>query len=630
MEDFISYLKGVFDAIGIKESFSVVDLRTEELPAWAVGIEPTGSFIVSISDIQYKERLERFLYTKIHVANDFIFWFGGEPLKANSSSLQNKLNEQSSKVSSKETEFVNTVSSYKKKSSTRLPSWIDALIFNELGAKWEADYHKFEHNIASSLQDNLIYLGTYFPRSYADSFCIFENLISHESFKDLYNNRTSLSILSVGCGTGGDIIGLTTVLLKYFNSIQTIDVFAIDGNKYSLDILGKIIERLKEKTKRTICLHTKVQVIDKFDQIDITDFGQSSFDYILTSKMIGEIISAGMGENDDAYYQFGQKFLPYLADNGLCLILDVTTKPSHSSLFYPEMMNAQLNQLLRDISGFNTILPIACAKFGPECVNTHCFLQNEFSVSHSHRSNDKCRIVYRIIGRDSLYDSIGKLLTEGQTTIDNKTACYHMIDVDEETTLSEIPQQNETKNTFQQEQITTLSELAKGVNDDTPKIGITIVGKIDLTKFEKPRKELSREKENIYIIDTNVFINEPSIISRIDKKYRVVLSAKVIDELDKLKITLDASGKSNVQKALKYINNHIGNGQLTMATANLELLPAEFSKKSPDNMIIAVALAYAGSNPIILTSDNGMQAKAKGLGITTISLSDFLKQSKIK
>ena len=176
-----------------------------------------------------------------------------------------------------------------------------------------------------------------------------------------------------------------------------------------------------------------------------------------------------------------------------------------------------------------------------------------------------------------------------------------------------------------------LSEPSK--DDDvisTPKIGITIVGKIDLTKFEKPRKEIKKGKENIYIIDTNVFVNEPTIISRIDKKYRVVLSAKVVDELDKLKITLDQTGKTNVQKALKYINNNIGNGQLTMATANLELLPAEFSRKSPDNMIIAVALAFAGSNPIILTSDNGMQVKAKGLGITTISLSEFVKQNKIK
>ena len=34
------------------------------------------------------------------------------------------------------------------------------------------------------------------------------------------------------------------------------------------------------------------------------------------------------------------------------------------------------------------------------------------------------------------------------------------------------------------------------------------------------------------------------------------------------------------------------------------------------------------TNPIILTSDNGLQLKSKGLGITTISLKEFTKKPK--
>jgi hypothetical protein len=41
-----------------------------------------------------------------------------------------------------------------------------------------------------------------------------------------------------------------------------------------------------------------------------------------------------------------------------------------------------------------------------------------------------------------------------------------------------------------------------------------------------------------------------------------------------------------------------------------------------------VALKYKGENPIMLTSDNGLQIKAKGMGITTITLKDFLNQRK--
>ena len=156
--------------------------------------------------------------------------------------------------------------------------------------------------------------------------------------------------------------------------------------------------------------------------------------------------------------------------------------------------------------------------------------------------------------------------------------------------------------------------------------GLKVVGKIDLSKFERPKKELSKEKKNYYVIDTNVFVNCPDIISKIDSKIPVILSAKVIDELDKLKIKLDEIGKSNVQKALRSINANMDTRDVTMALANMELLPPEFDRRSPDNMILAVALKYINENPILLTSDNGLQVKAKGLGLSTVSLKDFLRR----
>jgi hypothetical protein len=159
--------------------------------------------------------------------------------------------------------------------------------------------------------------------------------------------------------------------------------------------------------------------------------------------------------------------------------------------------------------------------------------------------------------------------------------------------------------------------------------GLKVLGKIDLSKFEKPKKEIVKGKENIYIIDTNVFVDQPDIISKIDKQYQVVLSAKVIDELDKLKVTLPTEQqKQNVQKAIKQINDSFDKRNIKMDTADLTLLPSDFDKKSPDNFILTVALKYKDENPIMLTSDNGLQLKSKGFGITTIKLKDFLKQMK--
>lgn len=173
------------------------------------------------------------------------------------------------------------------------------------------------------------------------------------------------------------------------------------------------------------------------------------------------------------------------------------------------------------------------------------------------------------------------------------------------------------------------TETNQAITETESKGGLKVLGTIDLSKFERSKKEINKDKENIYIIDTNVFVDCPDIISKIDKKYQVILSAKVIDELDKLKVTLPTiQQKQNVQRAIRQINDSFDIRKIKMDTADLTLLPNDFDKKSPDNFILTVALKYKVENPIILTSDNGLQLKSKGFGITTIKLKDFLNQLK--
>lgn len=153
-----------------------------------------------------------------------------------------------------------------------------------------------------------------------------------------------------------------------------------------------------------------------------------------------------------------------------------------------------------------------------------------------------------------------------------------------------------------------------------------VVGKIDLSQFERKKKELSITKKNYYIIDTNVFVDYPDIISKIDRKYPIILSAKVTDELDKMKIKLTEERRQNAEKALRNLNNE-SQHEILYEFADTSLLPDDFDKRSPDNMILSVALKYKEQNPIMLTSDNGLQLKSKLLGITTISLKKFLKNN---
>jgi rRNA-processing protein FCF1 len=150
----------------------------------------------------------------------------------------------------------------------------------------------------------------------------------------------------------------------------------------------------------------------------------------------------------------------------------------------------------------------------------------------------------------------------------------------------------------------------------------------EVVDFEnKIKVEEKRIKDEIlaktYIIDTNVFIEEPEIITKIESKHYMVLSHTVINELDKLK--QKDKLKEKASKAISILNKLLGKcKQLRTAKANTTILGEDYQENTPDNRILSVAFMYVNKNPILLTSDNGLQLKSKSIGIPTISLIEFL------
>ncbi len=127
------------------------------------------------------------------------------------------------------------------------------------------------------------------------------------------------------------------------------------------------------------------------------------------------------------------------------------------------------------------------------------------------------------------------------------------------------------------------------------------------------------------LIDTNVFIDCPDIISYFPPSDCILLSAKVIDELDHKKaVFVDENKKRAAQNALRNINNE-SDHTICYEFADTDCLPLDYNKLNADNMILSIAIKYKknGEDLIILTSDNGMQLKAKTLGIISISLDEL-------
>lgn len=132
--------------------------------------------------------------------------------------------------------------------------------------------------------------------------------------------------------------------------------------------------------------------------------------------------------------------------------------------------------------------------------------------------------------------------------------------------------------------------------------------------------ELIKKRKSI-IIDTNILIEEPKIIDIIGSLQNIIFSAKVIDELDGLKNRSET--KEKAQEAIREIRIHQKSRNISFNTSKIDNLPDDFNKKSPDNMILSVALQYQKRNPILLTNDKGLQIKAEMLEIPAKTITEL-------
>ena len=97
--------------------------------------------------------------------------------------------------------------------------------------------------------DILNYLGTYFPRSYAEAYCIYSELFksSNSPLKD----KDAIRIFDFCCGTGGEIVGFITALADNCKNIKNVLIDALDGNDYGLRLSESVMQEPKVKVQLT-------------------------------------------------------------------------------------------------------------------------------------------------------------------------------------------------------------------------------------------------------------------------------------------------------------------------------------------------------------------------------------------
>ncbi len=259
----------------------------------------------------------------------------------------------------------------------QLPKWLDDLIFNELGANYCPRYSDMV-NIDDDKEKTLNYLGTYFPRSYAEAYSIFGFFF--KKYKDHYSGKTELKIFDFGCGTGGEIIGLLTAIEKHLTEIKKVEVVGLDGNTYALNLYDRIIKKFQGQTDLQVTgLSNNLKIDDFYDLHILESVLKKKFDLIISFKAICEFVTKEQFERKNAYEHIAMCLLPKLNDGGILLLEDVTTYNGVSQEWLPMMMDK-----------------------GLKTIGSNILLQNDgynksYTITHSRKSNDMSKVAWRMI-----------------------------------------------------------------------------------------------------------------------------------------------------------------------------------------------------------------------------------------
>lgn len=215
-----------------------------------------------------------------------------------------------------------------------LPNWLDLLVFNRLGGRFcksNSDMTVIDWDKGEILN----YLGTYFPRSYVES-----RHIATRQVLSTFSGKTALSILDFGCGTGGELIGLLTNIDAYLPIVESVQIVALDGNHHALRLFEKVLDEFRKYSRLKITNHIAPITID--DSLDLTVLDEiitGSFDIFVSFKAICEFVTKDQFEGNNPYKTIVETYLPRLNDDGLMILVDVTTYSNVSNEWLPNMMD---------------------------------------------------------------------------------------------------------------------------------------------------------------------------------------------------------------------------------------------------------------------------------------------------
>ncbi|MGL5756793.1 MAG: hypothetical protein ACRCYC_15795 [Paraclostridium sp.] len=280
-------------------------------------------------------------------------------------------------------------------------------IHSEMGAEYYQNHNDVMVNIDNDFEQNLKYLGTYFPRSFKEAYVIYSNIFSNSNIYNEFLLKDTINILDIGSGTGGNLLGLLQVICEMFEN-KEINIVSIDGNESALDVQKKLIENMGSFIKLnsneikcelyTIKFENKEDIESEIEKI----LDHESIDILQSFKFLNELYNINFSKNKGSYkviLDIGEK---YLKRNGLLCLVDVTSRVGNRE-FMSIIINTECREYFKSTnSDLKYIIPVCCAFNHDDCVRHNtCFSRYEINTSYR-RWSDVSKISYKLFIKKSL------------------------------------------------------------------------------------------------------------------------------------------------------------------------------------------------------------------------------------
>lgn len=278
-----------------------------------------------------------------------------------------------------------------------IPLWLDKVLYDDFNAVYEPRPMEVVYNPDQPFDFVRLYLGTYFPRSYAEAYGITSQIISIEGFSNYLTGLEEINLFDFCCGTGGEIIGTIVALQTYLPNLKRVNVDAYDANVEAIRIMHHLIPAVNKAPEMRVEVNVNPQCvfIESEQEIqDIVNLSNVQYHFMMSFKALNEFVQHKTF-NKNAYELIASYLFPLLSPNGVFIMTDVATKLNDSEMFYPQLMNVGLNNYLRDSSLYKSIIPTAC--FCHEEVCPGCYMQDTFYVTHRKKVQDVSKVVYRVL-----------------------------------------------------------------------------------------------------------------------------------------------------------------------------------------------------------------------------------------